>query len=178
MLAGLAPPPYLGGQGSVYSANALVTAPVIWSTAAGTGGPLLYNGTTAGQGGYTAYILAVSWGLSTASTVAGAIGLAMGTTTAPTSTAAVKSSGALWVGAAGPKCSVYANGTVSTAATNFLPIGHVHTGALTTDTDDDNVVHLGGCIVVPPGSFCSVSASATLTTAVLSIGLVWLEIPY
>jgi hypothetical protein len=125
----------------------------------------------------TAYLMAASWGLSTASGVAGAIGIAMGATSAPTTTQAITASGNLTLNGPSPICSVYNYGTVSAAATNFLPLGHVHTGAITLDTDDDNTVHLGGVIAVPPGYFAAVSASATLTSAVLSIGLVWLEVP-
>ncbi|HEY4761336.1 MAG TPA: hypothetical protein VIH42_12205, partial [Thermoguttaceae bacterium] len=33
-------------RGNLYMANAIVTAPVIWTTEAGTGGPLLWNGST------------------------------------------------------------------------------------------------------------------------------------
>jgi hypothetical protein len=177
MLAGLAPPPLLGAKGSVFSAYAVETAPVIWTSTAGVGGPLLYNGSSSGHGGVTAYILAVSFGLSTASAAAGAVGLAIGTTTAPTSTSAITSSGPLWVGNAPSLCTAYSIGTVSVAATNFLPIGQVGTSALTAEIADDNFIHLGGAIVLPPGAFCSFAASATLTTAVLSCGLVWLEMP-
>ena len=169
--------PLYGGRGSFFSANAIVTAPVIWSTAAGTGGPLLYNGSASGHSGVTAYLMAISYGLSVASAVAGAIGIATGATTAPTSTSAVTASGNLTLNGPAPICSVYSVGTVSAAATNFLPTGHIHTGAITLDTDDDNFVHLGGVIAIPPGYFASVSTSETLTTAVISIGLVWLEVP-
>lgn len=176
MLAGLAPPPILGGQGSVFSGNALITAPVIWSTAAGQEA-LLYNGTTPGHGSVTAYLLAVSWGISTASTVAGAIGIAIGATTAPSTTTAATATGPLYGGAAASLCKFYNVGTVSAAATNFLPLGSVDTGALTTTPGGGNLIHLGGAIVVPPGYFVSLAGSATLSTAVLSAGLVWIEIP-
>lgn len=173
--------PTFAGRGNVYVANAVVTAPVIYSTAAGTGGPLLYNGSSSASGntkGVTAYVIAASFGLSVASTVAGALGLTGGPTTAPTSTTAITSVQNLELvsGATPPQCSVYNVGTVSAAGTFFLPFGHVHTGAITVDTDDDNFIHLGGLCRVSPGYFAAVSASATLTTAVLSIGLVWVEI--
>ena len=179
MLKGLIDPA-TAGRGNIFCATAIVTTPVIWSTAAGTGGPLLYNGTTAGTGNaVNAFLLAISYGLTVASTVAGAIGLTGGTTTAPTSTTAIDSKACLSsIGSATtPQCSVYRVGTVSAAGTFFLPTGHIHTGAITVDTDDDNWVHLGGCIMVPPGSFTSPSASATLTSAVMQIALVWQEVP-
>src|SRR4051812_41085952 len=53
-------------RGNVYTAHAIVTAPVIYTTAAGTGGPLLWNGSTT----MVAAILAVGWGISTVTTVA------------------------------------------------------------------------------------------------------------
>ena len=65
----------------------------------------------------------------------------------------------------------------SAAGTFFLPTGHIHTGAITLDTDDDNFVHLGGAITVPPGYFFSVAADAVLTTCVIDVGITWLEMP-
>ena len=51
----------------VFSAYAIVTSGVIWSTAAGTGGPLLWNGTT----NTSAHLMAVLiGGVSTAKTMA------------------------------------------------------------------------------------------------------------
>jgi hypothetical protein len=180
MLAGYQIPPNTGGRGNIFVAQAIVTAPVIWTTAAGTGGPLLYNGSTAGGGkGVTAYLLAVSYGLTVAATVAGAIGITGGPTTAPTSTTAVDSSGCLRLasGAPTPQCSVYRVGTVSAAGTFFLPTGQIGTAALTAEIADDNFIQLGGCVEVGPGYFAALAASATLTTAVLQAGIVWLEVP-
>jgi len=167
----------LGGRGYTYSASAFVTSPAAWSATAGLGGPLLYNGSNAGGAkGVNAYLMAVSFGLSTASTVAASLGIVTGATTQPTSTTAIDSVGNLAQGQQGPQCSVYRLGTVSAAASLYLPIGHVHTGAITVDTTDDNFVHLGGAICIPPGSFASVAPWAALTSAVMQIGLVWLEI--
>lgn len=176
MLLGINPL-VLGGRGACFAATATVTAPVIYTTAAGTGGPLLYNGTATGHNGVTAYLLAVSYGLTTAATAAGAIGIAVGATIAPTSTTAIDSVTNLHVGGQAPLCNVYRVGTVSVAATAFIPTGGVGTGALTVYPTDDNFIHLGGLIEVPPGAFASVSASATLTTGVFQIGLIWMELP-
>ncbi len=178
MLAGLSPPPLLGGRGAVFSANAVITAMGLYSTAAGTGGPLLYNGSAASShAGVTAYLLSVSYGLSVASAAAGAIGITGGATTAPTTTTAITSKANLWIGGASPICSVYNIGTTSAAGTFFLPLGHIHTGAITVDTDDDNFIHLGGAITIPPGYFVSVAADAVLTTSVIDVGITWLEMP-
>ena len=170
-----------GGRANVFSAQAIVTAPVIWSTAAQTGGPLLYNNSAASAAkGVTAYLLGMSCVVTTASTVAGAVGITGGASTAPTSTQAITSvmnlrysSGA----PASPQCNVYNYGTVSTAGIGFMPVYEVGTGALTVVDCDDNWVHLGGMIEVGYGNFAAVSASATLTTGVFTIGLVWAEVP-
>lgn len=180
MLAGFQPFAW-GGRGLIYGAYAAVTAPVIYTTAAGTGGPLLWNGSAVGGGrGVTAYLLAMSYGLTVASTVAGALGITgnSGQLAAPGSTSAITASQCIApIGGSASQCNVYNVGTPSSAGNFFLPTGHVHTGALTVDTDDDNWIHLGGAVAVPPGSWASVAASATLTTAVIQIGLVWIEIP-
>jgi hypothetical protein len=166
-----------GGRGAVFGATAFLTTPAIWSATTGLGGPLLYNGTASGHSGVTAYIMAVSFGVSTASSVASSIGICTGATTAPTTTTAIDASGNCAAGQQAPLCNVYRLGTVSAAATFYLPLGRVHTGAITVDSDDDNFVHLGGVIAVPPGSFASVSPFAALTSAVMQVGLVWLEVP-
>lgn len=166
-----------GGRGAMFAANAVVTSMGLYSTAAGTGGPLLYNGTATGHNGVTAYIMSISYGLSVASAVAGAIGFTGGTTTAPTSTTGITSKGNLWIGGSAPLCSVFNVGTTSAAGTFFVPTGHIHTGAITVDTDDDNFIHLGGTVTVPPGCFFSVAADAVLTTSVIDVGITWLELP-
>lgn len=169
------------GRANIWAAEALVTAPVIWSTAAGTGGPLLYNGSAAGGGkGVTAYLLAMSVNVTTSSGVAGALGLTGGPTTAPTTTTVIDAIMNLrfTTGApSSPQCSVYRKGTVSAAGVGFLPIMDVDTGAQTVDTVVKALEHLGGIIEIGVGNFASVAASATLTSAVCSIGLVWAEVP-
>jgi hypothetical protein len=171
-------PLLLGGRGSVFAASAAITSMAAYSTAAGTGGPLLYNGGPTGHSGVTAYIMAVSYGCTVASTAAAAIGLTGGATTAPTSTTAIGSQTNLQLNLSPTSiCTAYSSGTVSTAGTFFLPTGQIGTAALTGEFMDDNFIHLGGVIAVPPGYFCAVSSSATMSTAVLQVGLVWLELP-
>jgi len=165
-----------GGLGNLFTAYAIVTAPVIWSTAAGTGGPLLWNSPTSGV---NAYLLAVTFGLSVASTVAGAIGITgnNGQTVAPTATTAIDASGSGYVAGAAPACTLYRVGTPASPGSFFFPVGLVHTGAITVDTTDDNWVDLGGVFIVSPGKWAAVAASATLTSAVMQIGLIWAEVP-
>src|SRR5580765_3622643 len=89
----------------LFAAYAIVTAPVIFSTAAGTGGPLLWNGSV----NVNARILRVGFAVSTASAAAGALGFtgATGQTAAPSSTTAIDSVTNLYVGGKNPSCSVY-----------------------------------------------------------------------
>jgi hypothetical protein len=71
---------------------------------------------------------------------------------------------------------VYRKGTVATAGSWFQPVYSVGTGAVTTDIQDLTWTDLHGSIIVPPGSWAAVAASATLTSAVVSIGLIWAEV--
>jgi hypothetical protein len=168
------------GNGNIFCAYAQVTAPGPYSTAAGMGGPLLWNGTgLAGNKGVNAYLLAVSYGLSVSATVAGALGMTgnTGQNTAPTATTAIDAVANLHIGNSPPLCTPYRVGTVNNAGNFFLPVGMVHTGSLTVDTADDNWVDLGGAIIVSPGDWAAVAASVALTSTVMQIGLVWAEVP-
>lgn len=178
MLLGFQPTPILGGRGNAFAASAIVTSMVAYTTAAATGGPLLYNpANTGATKGVTAYIYAVSYGCTVASAAAAAIGLTGGPTTAPTSTTAIDSQTNLTLNqSATSVCTAYRVGTVSAAGTFFLPTGQIGTAPLTGEFMDDNFIHLGGVLAVPPGYFCAVSASVTMTTAVLTVGLVWVEV--
>lgn len=165
-----------GGRGQVYAAKASITASTIY-TATALKGVLLYNpSVTSPTKGVTAYVLAMGYGLSVASTVATSIGIASGVSTTPTSTSAIDISGPLHPGGPAAQCSVFSAGTVSAAATMYMPLGHLHTGAITVDTEDDNTIHLGGLIELAPGTFAVSATGATATTSVIDIGIVWLEI--
>jgi hypothetical protein len=162
-------------RGNLFTAHAIVTAPVIYTTAAGTGGPLLWNGSSTVR----AAILAVGWGISTVTTVAAVIGLTgnNGQTAAPGSTTAVDSVKNCYMGAAAPACTAYRVGTPTSAGNFFHPLGHLHTGALTVDTDGMHWVDIGGMFILPPGGWISFAASATASTTVGNFGMVWEEVP-
>lgn len=162
-------------RGNLFLAHAIVTAPVIFSTAAGTGGPLLWNGTS----NKVASILAVGIGITVVTTVAAALGLTgnTGQTSAPTSTTAIDSRTNGYIGGAASACTPFRVGTVVNAGGFFLPFAQLHTGALTVDTSGVLWVDIGGLITVPPSCWCSVAASATASTTVASISLVWTEEP-
>ena len=166
-------------RGNLFVAHAIVTAPVIYTTEAGTGGPLLWNGSSTTPGARVkANILAVGFGVTTVSTVAAALGFTGGDaqTSAPTSTTAIDSSANLRIGGDAPRCNTYRVGT-TVENKFFMPFAHLHTGALTVDNTGIQWIDVGGLITVEPNSFISIAASATATTAVLQIGLVWEEIP-
>ena len=99
-------------NGRVFMAQAIVTAPVIWTTEAGTGGPLLWNGTS-GATAVMARLLAVGVGITVVSTVAAALGITggPGQTAAPTSTTAIDSTANLLIGGGASACTAYRIGT-------------------------------------------------------------------
>lgn len=165
-------------------ARAIVTAPVIFSTAAGTGGPLLWNPlvstSTAIYPNVTASIRKVGFVVTTASGVAGALGLTGGMqgATAPSSTTAIDTSSNLNMGQITARPSwmnTYRVGTVATAGAWFLPIAQISTGAVSVP-QVMTWVDVAGLVTVPPGGWVSVCASATLTSAVMQIALVWEEL--
>lgn len=161
----------------LFWASAIVTAPVIFSTAAGTGGPLLYNGTSPASGVLCA-ILGISLNQSVVTTVAAGIGLTGGPTTAPGSTTAIDGYTPGYIGGASGQISAYRVGTPSAAGTFFMPLGDMHTGALTTEAGNGGSwIDIGGSIIVPPGCFASLAASATATTLVMRATILYEEIP-
>ena len=161
-------------RGNLFMAQAIVTAPVIWTTEAGTGGPLLWNGSSTVK----ASLLAVGFGAAVVTTVAAALGITGGSgqAAAPTTTTAIDSSTNLLIGGASSACTPYRVGT-TVANLFFMPFADLHTGALTVDTSNMLWIDLGGLITVVPGCFASVAASATATTWVGNICLIWEEIP-
>jgi hypothetical protein len=163
--------------GRVFSAYATLTAPVIFSTAAGTGGPLLWNRPNSN---IDAHVLAVGFSTSVVTTVAGGIGLAagVGQTIAPTAATAIDAIGNMYVGGPATQMGgVFRVGTVANAGSQFFPFAQFHTGALTTDTTGVTWQDVGGILVVAPGTWGSVAATATLTTLAVQVGLIWAELP-
>lgn len=159
----------------LFAATAIVTAPVIFSTAAGTGGPLLWNGSTDTVG----RLIGVSYAVTTASAVAGALGWTGGTgqTAAPSSTTAIDSVQNHYIGGPKPKITAYRVGTVSSAGGAFAVLGEVPTTAITALAQGPMWIPLRRSIVIPPsGGWWSIAASATLTSAVLQVTVVWEEI--
>ncbi len=163
-------------RGNVFMARAIVTAPVAFSTAAGTGGPLLWNGSST----VNAAILAIGYGNSVANTTtAVALGLTgnTGQTVAPGTTTAIDSVINTYIGGATPNCTTYQKGTVTVAGSLFTPFADLMTGAITTRPGNVNWVDLGGLWVVPPNAWVSLACSAASTAAVFNVAMIWEEVP-
>jgi hypothetical protein len=162
--------------GKLFMAQAIVTAPVIYTTAAGTGGPLLWNNPSSG---INAHIIGVSFGITVVTTVAAVLGLTWGTgqTSAPTTTTAIDGRSNMLVGGAASNCTPYRIGTVANAGASLLPFANLHTGALTVDSLGVGYVDIGGAVIVPPGGWASIAASATASTTVGTFGLIYAELP-
>jgi len=160
----------------LFTAGAIVTAPVIFSTAAGTGGPFIWNGSTT----VNAVLLKIGFSTSVVTTVAGGLGItgALGQSVVPTSTTVVDFAAKnCFIGGALPLCTAYRVATPLLAGSFFVPFAQFHTGALTVDTTGVAWVDLEGSIIVPPNGWASVAGTATLTTLVASVALIWAEVP-
>jgi hypothetical protein len=130
--------------------------------------------------GVDAHILAIGVGSPTvASGVAGSIGYASAVQpTAPTSPTAIVAVNAYAGGGTSQMGAVNSGGTVIVLpAPIFLPLVAVNTGAITTQVLSTGFVDLGGSLIVGPGNCGYVCASATLTSGVFTIGIVWAELP-
>lgn len=166
----------LSYQKKLFQAHAIVTAPVLYTTAAGTGGPLIWNGSQ----NVNVVLLAVTVGISVVTTVAASLGItgAAGQTSAPSSTTAIDSNRSLFIGSGvSPVSTAYRIGTPTNAGNFFIPFADLHTGALTVDNLGMGFIDLKGAIVIPPYSWASIAASATATTTVAQMSLIYAELP-
>lgn len=160
-------------RSNLFFAHAIVTAPVIYTTAAGTGGPLIWNGST----NKNVVILKVGIGVTTVTTVAAALGLTgnSGQTSAPTATTAIDSSGNMLIGGPSSASTQYRIGTVTNAGNRFLPFANLHTGALTVDNLGMVWVDIAGGFIIPPNSWGAIAASATASTTVMQACIIFEE---
>lgn len=161
----------------VFYTSAIITAPVIFSTAAQLG-PMLWNKPGSGL---DAHILAVAVGNpTTASTGAGAVGYASANqATAPTTPTAITAVNAYAGGGPSQMGAVNSGGTVIVLpAPIFLPLVGVNTGAITTQALTASYVDVGGALIIGPGNVGYICGSTTLTAGVFTIGIVWAELPF
>ena len=161
-------------EGRVFVAHAIVTAPVIYTTASGTGGPLIWNGSADRE----VNVLKIGWGQTVVTTVAAALGWtgATGQQVAPTSTTAIDSRANLLLGGEASKATPYRVGTPLNAGTFLMPFSDVNTGALTTTPGRMNWIDVDGLCIIPPQCWGSIAASATATTLVIQTCVVYEEI--
>jgi hypothetical protein len=161
----------------VFYVSATVTAPVIFSTAAQLG-PMLWNRPGSGV---DAHLLAVCLSSpTTAATVAGAIGWASNAqTTAPTTPGtALVAVNAYAGGGASQMGFIGSTGTVLILPVPiFMPLIAVNTGAVSVNGISQNWLDVGGALIVGPGTVGYICGSATLSTMVLQVGIVWAELP-
>lgn len=161
--------------GKVQTAYATVTAPVIYSTAAGTGGPIIWSKPGSGIDGH---ILAVGLSVSVASAVAGAIGLTgnVGQTSLSAGTA-IDASGNAYVGGPASAMGLVARVATPTNPGNFfLPLFNVGTAA-TSAQFITTFIDVGGAVVCSPGGWVSIAGSASLTTLQVAVCMIWAELP-
>ena len=135
-----------------------------------------------GGSGLDAHILALTCSEpSTATAVPGAIGFAMvPQATGPTSPTAIVSVNAYAGGGASQMAGVYSAGTVlvTSPVPIFLPLIGVAGAAVTVGNSiTTSWCDVGGALIVAPGTVGYVCASATLTAAVMTIGILWTELP-
>ena len=173
----------LAKSGQIFVANATVTAPVAFGTAAGMGGPLLWNNTGPAAGATGPRVMAVILGLAvgwtTAPAATGEMGITWGSgqASAPSSTTAIDGVACTLPGGAAtkPQCNVYRVGTVANAGAAILVTHQVST---TTPAATPVFVPLDGLVQVEPGCWASPAAAIAIATMVANISLVWAEIPF
>jgi hypothetical protein len=164
--------------GKVFYTSAIVTAPVIFTTAAQLG-PVLWNKPGSN---IDAYLLAVSVGSpTTATSVPGAVGWMQNVqSTQPTATiTAITAVNAYAGGGPSQLAGVMTlTGNVGILPTPiFLPMVGVNTGAITTQVlNGSGYVDVGGMLIVSPGNMGCLCANATLTSGVFTLGLMWAEL--
>lgn len=160
--------------GKVHTAYATTTGCVIYTTAAGTGGPIIFNPSASGV---DCHILAVSLLTVVAAAAAGGVGFT-GNTGGNSANTAIDASGNALAGGPNSAVNVYRVATPTNAGNFFMPLAQVDTGALTVSNMTPAWIRVDGAFVIPPGNWGGLAASATLTTAQLSMGLIWAELPH
>lgn len=160
----------------VFYTSAIITAPVIFSTA-GQLGPMIWNRTGSGL---DAHILAISVGSpTTAPTVAGAISYASNTQPTQPSTATALTVTNAYSGGGTSQMFAFSTATILVAPTNVpFPLVSVNIGATSVSGGvTPSMVDVGGMFVVPPGNVGYVCGNATISTGVFTLGVLWAELP-
>ncbi len=162
----------------VFYTTAIISTPVIYTSAAQIG-PVLWNKPNSG---IDAHLLGYSVGSpTTATSVAGSWGLVMNVQSAqPTATITNLPVQNAYAGGGPSQLAgvLTTTGNVGILPTPvFIPLIGVNTGAITTQVIGGGYVDLGGMFILGPGNMACASVSATLTSGVFSVGLLWAELP-
>ena len=162
----------------LFYASAIITAPVIYSTAI-QGGPMIWNRPGSGL---DAHILAISIGAPTTATgVAGSLGWASNVqATAPTTPTAIVAVNCYAGGGPSGMGAINSTGTVIVLPVpTFAPLIPINTATAGTAMSAllQSNIDVAGMFVVSPGNVGYVCSSATLTSGVLTIGVLWAELP-
>lgn len=168
----------LSKSGKLFYATAIGISGTIYTTAAGSGGPLIWNKTNSNV---EAHLLAVSLSVTTTTSVAGALGIigCLGQSAAPGTSAAISNSGSTYLGGQVSQMGgIYNTCTPTNAASTFFPVAEIGTGATTAVTGAPTWIDLGGAFIIPQGTIGGIGFSATLTSGVFTVGLLWAELPY
>ena len=162
----------------VFYTTAIITAPVIYTSASQIS-PVLWNKPASG---IDAYLLGFSVGSpTTASGVAGSWGWIQNVqATQPTATITNLPVQNAYAGGgpsqlAGVMTTTGAVGILPTPI--FVPLIGVNTGAITTQVIGGGYVDVGGMFIIGPGNMGCATVSATLTSGVFTVGLLWAELP-
>ena len=163
--------------GKVFYTSAIITAPAIF-TATAQFGPMIWNKPASNL---DAHILAVMCSVpTTAFTTGGALGYASVTQpTAPATATAIVAQNAYAGG--GPSAMGAINSTATVLAAPvplFLPLIGITTAAITVPgIVTSTYVDVGGAVIIGPGNVGYIAGSATMAAGVVTIGLLWAELP-
>jgi hypothetical protein len=170
----------------VFYTSAIITSPVLFSTA-GQLGPIIWNKPGSGL---DAHILGVFVGQPTAtSVVSGAIGYASAVqATQPTlggTSGPIVAVNAYAGGGPSQMAAILAGSTGNAITVNVLPapiflplVGFTGIATVTTVLSTPNTgVDVAGSLIIGPGNVGYLTASATLTSAAMTIGVIWAELP-
>jgi hypothetical protein len=162
----------------VFYTTCIVTSPVIYTSASQIG-PVLWNKPASG---IDAHLLGFSIGSpTTATSVAGSWGWTQNVqATQPTATITNLLTQNAYAGGgpsqlAGVLTTTGAVGILPTPV--FIPFIGVNTGAITTQVIGGGYVDVGGMFIIGPGNMGCATVSATLTSGVFTVGLLWAELP-
>lgn len=164
-------------RGRIYTCTAFVATPVIFSTAAGTGGPVLWNPPGSGV---NIVLLKVGYGTTVAGGTACAIGVtgAGGQVLAPTATSAIDVAVKnMLVGGPVSQIVAYEIGTPINAGTFFMTYGSISTAAVSVNLGTPTWADFEGSIIAGPSKWLSCGSVTATSTGTFHVSAMWAEVP-